>query len=443
MSNSSQKPRYHVRKILDYLRVIIRPGDRIVEVNPSGITLAGRLYDDTPVLTTADSGKTFEIAGGEGPDPQQLLATADYVVIRNAIHHCYDIAELLRHVDSQIPAASKIVVVYYSALWKPVVEPARGKRPGEMNWIAPEDLHNFARLAGLETVSSQCRILWPVNIPGLSYLVNRFLAPVFGFSWASMVRVQVLGKIAQHRKPAGQSSVSVVVPARNESGNIEEAVIRLPKMGPNDELIFIEGNSTDDTWERIQEIQRKYKSTHRIKIGQQDGEGKYNAVRLGFEMAENEILMILDADLTVPPEELPVFYRAISNGMGEFINGSRLVYPMEERAMRFFNVLGNKAFAVAFSWVLGQRFKDTLCGTKVLTKENYERLVKNRDYFGDFDPFGDFDLIFGASRMGLKIVEVPIHYKERTYGDTNIDRWRHGVVLLRMLVFAAHRLKFI
>ena len=214
-------------------------------------------------------------------------------------------------------------------------------------------------------------------------------------------------------------------------------------MGPNDEIIFIEGNSTDDTWQKIQEIKAKYDHSHRIKIGQQDGKGKYNAVRKGFAMAENEILMILDADLTVPPEELPVFYRAISSGLGEVINGSRLVYPMDQEAMRFFNIIGNKAFALAFSYVLGQRFKDTLCGTKVLTRRNYERLAANRDYFGDFDPFGDFDLIFGVSRMGLKIVEVPVHYKERTYGDTNISRWSHGMVLLRMLMFAANRLKFI
>ena len=194
------------------------------------------------------------------------------------------------------------------------------------------------------------------------------------------MHIQVLSKIASRRELDERPSVSIVVPARNEAGNIEDAVQRLPKMGPKDELIFIEGNSTDNTWERIQEIREKYQSTHRIKIGQQDGKGKYNAVRKGFDMAENEILMILDADLTVPPEELPVFYKAIASGLGEFINGSRLVYPMEERAMRFFNIIGNKAFALAFSYVLGQRFKDTLCGTKVLTRENYLRIVKNRDY---------------------------------------------------------------
>jgi glycosyltransferase involved in cell wall biosynthesis len=187
----------------------------------------------------------------------------------------------------------------------------------------------------------------------------------------------------------------------------------------------------------------KYGKERRIIIAQQEGKGKGDAVRKGYSLATRDILMILDADLTVPAEDLPKFYRAITEGKGEFINGSRLVYPMEKEAMRFFNILGNKFFAMGFSFVLGQRFKDTLCGTKVLTRDNYWKLAAHRSYFGDFDPFGDFDLIFGAARLGLKIVEVPIGYKERTYGSTNIQRWKHGVILLRMLLFAANKFKFI
>ena len=214
-------------------------------------------------------------------------------------------------------------------------------------------------------------------------------------------------------------------------------------MGPNDEIIFVEGNSTDHTWQAIQDAQLKYGADRRILIAQQDGKGKGDAVRKGFSLATQDILMILDADMTVPPEDLPKFYRAIKDNKGEFINGTRLVYPMEKKAMRFFNLLGNKFFATAFSWVLGQRFKDTLCGTKVISRENYRKLASNRAYFGDFDPFGDFDLIFGAARMGLKIVELPIRYRERLYGETNISRWRHGAILLAMLAFAARRIKFI
>jgi hypothetical protein len=153
--------------------------------------------------------------------------------------------------------------------------------------------------------------------------------------------------------------------------------------------------------------------------------------------------MILDADLTVPPEDLPRFYEAWRSHKGEYVNGVRLVYPMEERAMRAFNFIGNKFFSLAFSWLLSQSIKDTLCGTKVLSKAHYEMIAANRAYFGDFDPFGDFDLIFGAARYNLKFVDLPIRYRERTYGDTNIQRWSHGWLLLRMVFFALWRIKFI
>lgn len=438
--------RYHVKKTLDYIRVIARPGDRTVEVFSTEEPIPGQLYHDTPQVWTSDSGETFSVVGGESDSgAEEILSGADYIIIRHTIHHCYDIARLLERVSQVANPEARLVVVYYSALWKPLLESVWRTNQKQLNWIAPEDLENFARLTDLEVVSGQRRILLPVPIPLVSDLVNRWLAPLFGLSWATMVHVDILRKTAVPAGDSGQErpSVSVVVPARNESGNIEAAVLRLPEMGPDDELIFIEGNSTDDTWEKIQEIAGKYRDRMQIKVGRQDGVGKYDAVKKGFDMAEKDILMILDADLTVPPEELPVFYRAIASGMGEFINGSRLVYPMEDEAMRFFNILGNKAFALAFSNVLGQRFKDTLCGTKVMSRGTYDRIKANREYFGDFDPFGDLDLIFGAARMGMKIVEVPVHYKERTYGDTNIQRWKHGCILLRMLMFASRRLRFI
>jgi glycosyltransferase involved in cell wall biosynthesis len=212
-------------------------------------------------------------------------------------------------------------------------------------------------------------------------------------------------------------------------------------MGAWTELIFIEGNSTDDTWEAIKKVKDEHPNL-RIKIGQQPGKGKGDAVRMGYAMAEGDILMILDADLTVPPEDLPKFYHAVAGGSCEFANGSRLVYPMEKKAMQFLNLCANKFFGVAFSWLLSQQVKDTLCGTKVLTRANYLKIAANRSYFGDFDPFGDFDLLFGADKLNLKIRDIPVRYRDRTYGSTNISRWSHGALLFRMLGFAARKLKF-
>ena len=236
--------------------------------------------------------------------------------------------------------------------------------------------------------------------------------------------------------------VSIIVPARNEAGNIKAIFDRVPKMGRDTELVFVEGHSQDDTYAAIEKEIAAHPSTPSLLL-RQTGIGKADAVRLGFERASGEVLMILDADLTVPPEDLPRFYEALVSGKGEFINGVRLVYPMEAQAMRSLNFLGNKFFSMAFSWLLGQPIKDTLCGTKVLWKNDYEQIAANRSYFGDFDPFGDFDLIFGAAKQNLKIVDLPIRYRERTYGTTNISRWKHGLLLMRMVAFAARRIKFV
>jgi hypothetical protein len=393
--------------------------------------------------------KMFEVIGVKNLLHIQSLEQmknqkVNYFLLNGSLHYERDIQATLSQIQKDMIPSSRLILIYYSSLWKPIITLAtwlglRTKEP-EQNWLSHEDIENFLLLSDLELVRREQKVLLPVYIPIFSNLLNRYIAPLPFFRNFCLVNLAVAKPISQ---PMQKASVSIVVPARNEEGNIENIVKRIPKMGEEDELIFVEGNSTDNTWKKIQEVAKEYKGHLKIKITQQEGKGKGDAVRKGFGMAEKEILMILDADLTVPPEDLPKFYRAIVEGKGEFINGSRLVYPMEKKAMRFFNMIGNKFFALAFSFVLGQRFKDTLCGTKVLTRENYLKLAVNRTYFGEFDPFGDFDLIFGASRMCLKIVEVPITYRERTYGDTNISRWKHGTILLAMLVFAARRIKFI
>jgi glycosyltransferase involved in cell wall biosynthesis len=273
---------------------------------------------------------------------------------------------------------------------------------------------------------------------GLETLFNRWLAPLA--SWFCLTVFCVARPVRP--APPQPRTVSVIIPARNEAGNIEAAVLRTPTLGAGTELIFVEGHSRDNTWAEIQRVAATYPERN-IKIMQQTGKGKGDAVRLGFAAATGDILMILDADLTMPPEELPKFHEVIARGHAEFANGVRLVYPMDEKAMQFLNLCANKTFGIIFTWLLGQPVKDTLCGTKVLSRAHYEQIAANRAYFGDFDPFGDFDLLFGAAKQNLKITDVPIRYKERTYGSTNIQRWSHGWLLLRMVLFAARKLKFV
>jgi hypothetical protein len=353
-----------------------------------------------------------------------------------------DIQQALHNVRSACDGHTRIIITYHSIFWEPALELAQKlglKSPQHHhNWLSPSDVDNFATLCDLDLVGFDRRVLLPKQIPLLAPLVNRFVAPMPLINKLCLLNVAVLRK--RPRAEAATLSTTIVIPCRNERGNIRAAIERLPAFGGEQEVIFVDGHSTDGTPEEIQQVIAE-NPERKIRFFVQPGKGKGDAVRLGFAEASGDVLMILDADLTMPPEDLPKFYGALARGKGEFINGSRLVYPMESQAMRFLNILGNKFFSVALSWLLNQRLKDTLCGTKVLTKRNYERVAAGRSYFGEFDPFGDFDLLFGAAKLNLKIVEVPIRYRERTYGTTNISRFSHGFLLLRMTLFALRKLK--
>jgi glycosyltransferase involved in cell wall biosynthesis len=310
----------------------------------------------------------------------------------------------------------------------------------EMNWLSTDDMMGFLHLTGFEPVKREWRQIFPKSFFGVGTLLNRFVGTLPLIRQLSLRNYLVARPLPDAH--LGKPSTSILIPCRNEKGNVENAIRRLPKFCDDMEIIYVEGHSSDGTLEEIHRVIKAFPE-HDIKVFVQEGKGKGDAVRKGFANARGDILMILDADLTVPPEDLPKFYEAIASGKGEYINGTRLVYPMEDQAMRFLNFLANRAFSVLFTWLLNQRFTDTLCGTKVLTRKNYIRLLSNRNYFGDFDPFGDFDLIFGATKLNLKMVEVPIRYAAREYGETQISRFRHGWLLLRMVVFAYRKLKIV
>jgi ubiquinone/menaquinone biosynthesis C-methylase UbiE len=378
----------------------------------------------------------------------ELNEKFDLIILSNLIGFADDVQIIFEQLHKVCHSRTRVIVTYYNHFWEPILKffefiGLKTKTPNQ-NWLTQNDIKNLLMLSGFDVYRRASRMIFPLYIPLVSPFLNNFLAklPLIkllamnNYSFAKPAAVEKPGDVTE------KYSVSIVIPARNESGNIESGLLRIPKFGKWQEIIFVEGNSTDDTWGKINEIKNKYDSSHRIKIAKQDGKGKADAVRKGFGIAEGDILMILDADLTVPPEDLPKFYDSIATGKGDFINGSRLVYQMEKQAMRFLNMLGNKFFGMAFSWLLDQPFKDTLCGTKVILRTDYEKLVTNRKFFGEFDPFGDYDLIFGAYKLNLKIVELPIRYRERTYGSTNISRFKHGLILLRMCFFAARKIKF-
>ncbi len=366
----------------------------------------------------------------------------DYVLINLATMEADDVQELFKQLIPFCTDTTKIVIDFYSVLWEPILWLAQKcslrRKTALKNWLSYQDIANFLYLAGFEVVTHERNILLPVYIPLISWLVNTFIAPLpiinlFCLSQWVVARPAI-------KKIERNYSVSVIVPCRNERGNIQAIIDRCPLLGTATEFIFVEGHSKDGT---LEEIKRVHQENPHKKISYyvQSGKGKGDAVRLGFAKAQGDILMILDADLTVPPEELPKFYDALVE-KADFINGSRLVYGMESEAMRFLNLIANYCFGIGFSWLLGQPIKDTLCGTKVLFKSDYEKIVKNRAYFGEFDPFGDFDLLFGAAKLNLKILDMPVHYKNRQYGTTQISRFRHGFLLLGMSFIALKKFKF-
>jgi SAM-dependent methyltransferase len=405
-----------------------------VDLSPAMIEQAKRLYPHYGFVV-GDVEDEALIRTLEGP--------FDYIVMSDTIGMLDDIETALRQLHPLCNPDTRIIIAYYSQLWEPLLKVAERvglKMPQPpTNYLNSTDFLNILDLAEFEPIKMDYRQLVPRRLLGIGTLINRFLAPLPGIRMLCL-RTYVVARSLKTERPA-ELTTSIVIPCRNERGNIETAIQRLPAFGKAQEIVYIEGNSSDGTYEECLRVQQAYAATHNIKVLKQEGRGKGDAVRKAFANASGDILMILDADLTMPPEALPKFYAAIVSGKAEFVNGTRLVYPMEHEAMRPLNLVANRFFARVFSYLVNQRFSDTLCGTKAMSRRHYEAIARGRDYFGEFDPFGDFDLIFGASKQNLKIVEVPVHYGARVYGETQISRFRDGWLLLRMVGFAFMKLK--
>lgn len=417
-------------------------GDLLASLNPAqglGIDFCQSIIDQAQ-----RAHPTLEFLCADAHELNLHGRTFDFIILSELVNDLWDVQTVLNKVKACCHPQTRIIFNFYSHLWNIPLQSARklglATQVLPQNWLTVHDMNNLLEIAGFQMLRSSTEILFPFEVPLLTKFCNRYLAKIWPFRHLDIANFIVARPVfAEHKR---EMTVSVVVAARNESGHIDELMARIPEMGAGTEIIFVEGNSTDDTYQAIERsiANNPHKNCRLLK---QPGKGKGDAVRAGFAVATGDILMILDADITVPPEDLPRFYDLIARGDAEFVNGVRLVYPMDADAMRFANLIGNKFFSCAFSWLLGQPIRDTLCGTKVLTRADYQRIANNRAHFGDFDPFGDFDLLFGAARLNLKILEVPIRYRARRYGETNISRWKHGVLLLRMVVFAARRIKFI
>jgi SAM-dependent methyltransferase len=439
---------YH-RLVTQLMRFNVPPRARVLEIGSGTGDLLAALepstgvgVDVSPRMVERARERHPELRFETGPGERiELGQTFDYVVLSDLMPYVHDLLELFHRVAEHSHERTRVVIHSYSRAWRPVVKLAEALRlkPRKplRNWVAPHDVRNLLELAGFETVTFATRILFPKQVPLLSTFLNGVVANLWPINLLCLT-YWIVARPLPH--DLGPQSVSIVCPCRNEQGHIEQLIERIPDFGVPTELVFVEGNSTDDTrGEILRQIESH--SERDIRLVPQTGKGKGDAVRTGFAAAKHDVLMILDGDLSVRPEDLPKFHRGLVEGRAELVNGSRLVYDIEPDAMRFLNMLGNRLFARLLEAITGQQVKDTLCGTKVLLRSDYERLAAGRSYFGDFDPFGDFDLLFGAARLNLRIVDLPVRYQPRVYGETNISRWRHGLLLVRMTLFAFWKFK--
>lgn len=444
---------YYQKEIRKIFGQIIPKGSSVLEIGSGRGELLNYLslskgvgVDFSDVATNLASQKFshLEFIKSDAHDFAITGASFDFIIISELVNDAWDIQVILENLQKYCSKDTRLIINFYSHLWAPPLHIARKFNLAaplqNQNWLTPHDMKNLLQISGFEPLRHWQEVLIPVYIPLFSNLFNKYLARIYPFKHLALSNF-VIARPNIFNKNNPELSVSIIIAARNEAGHIDELLSRIPNFGKSLEIIFVEGNSTDDTYESIQKTIANNPLLN-IKLLKQKGKGKGDAVRDGFDAASGDVLMILDADITVPPEDLPKFYNLIRDYDAEFINGVRLVYPMDNEAMRFANLIGNKFFSWAFSWLLGQPIKDTLCGTKVLRKSSYKKIAANRSYFGEFDPFGDFDLLFGAARLNLKILEVPIRYKARRYGETNISRWVHGWLLLKMVLFAAKKIKF-
>lgn len=367
-----------------------------------------------------------------------------YIILNNSLAYTEDVQKIVKALYDKTKDDTKIIVISFNFLWKPILDFAskiglREKQIKESNWLTRDDIKNIFYLEDFQEIKSGNRFLFPIDLGPISGFINAFVSQLPIINKFCLTSFQIFRKFPKPK----DYSVSIIVPARNEAGNIKGILKKIPRIGTETEVIFVEGWSKDDTYGAIvKEIKTKPKWM-KVCVYKQRGKGKKDAVALGFSKAKNEVLVILDADLTVDPKDLSKFYEVLSSGKAEFANGSRLVYPMEKESMRTLNYLGNKIFSILFTYLLGQPIKDTLCGTKALLRVDYLRIKKLKRLFGSQDPFGDFDLLFGATHLNLKIVDIPVRYKERKYGRTNISRFKNGWQLAKMTYLAAKKIKFI
>jgi hypothetical protein len=446
-----QKNPYYFRQVCQLLRTIIPAGKRVLQVGcltPDYLDAVapsrGLGIDVSPKLVGAAAERfphlQFRVHENYEIGDEEIF---DYVLVMD-INDQVDPIATLKALRPAMNERTRIIVHHYNHFWEPIIRAA--ERTGmkfplpQQNWLSPGDIRNIFTHCDWEWLQIRRAVLAPKYVPLLSWLANSFLSRLPVIQHFNMINLTIARPL-KPRPASGDYSVSIVIPCRNEVGNVTAAVERIPDMGRHTEIVFCDDKSTDGTADKIRYLQKAH--AHRdIKLYEGPGICKAFNVWTGFDRAEGDILMILDADLTTMPEELSYFYDAIASGKAEFINGTRFVFPMQGAAMKPFNIIGNRVFSAIFSFLLGQPITDTLCGTKVLMRRDWPAIRALSGTWGTDDRWGDYDLLFGAAKLNLRILDLPVHYQERFSGETKMTgRLRNGLIMLRMCWAAFRKFK--
>lgn len=356
----------------------------------------------------------------------------DVIVVTDVLEIYSDIYLFLEKLNNLLEDNGKLILSSVNTRWGNLLKIAEllglKSKTNNFSYIHLNKIEKISNGAGYDLIETITRQFIPFKFLYLGNIINKILELLLFYFKFGVKTYIVLRKISIREKSL---SKTIIIPAKNEEGNLEELVSRIPKF-ENCEIIFSIGESSDRTLEVSKKIIDK-NSDFNIKLIEQSKNGKANAVWEAIALSSGDVLAILDSDLSVDPETLKDFFKIIESNSADFVNGTRLVYEMEKGSMRIINKLGNRVFQYLIGKIINEDLTDSLCGTKVFKKDLIKKIFWWQDNFNLKDPFGDFDLIFAASYTGQKILEYPIHYRTRKYGTTQISRFRDGFKLVKYL----------
>lgn len=444
--NWKRKNSYYYSNIKAFISRIFPPGSKVLEVGCGTGEILASMNPKRGVGIDI-SQKMVELAKQKYPQYTFIHAPIedldidekfDYVIMVDVVDHVYDVVDVFTSLRRFCHPTTRIILTTISPWWEPILslmEKLSAKMPeGPHNFIEKRILGNMIEMVGFSVSYSGYLLLFPKWIPILSYIMNSIGVRIWGLNRLSAVQYMIIQPEFKKTFDLGLGC-SVIIPCHNEEDNIESAVRRIPSMGKETEIIVVNDGSTDGTAEKVRALQKEISNLKLVDYSPNRGKGQ--AVKQGFDAATQEVIMILDADVSTPPEELPRFFEPLNRGVCQFVNGTRMVYPMEEQAMRTVNLFFNKMFGYMMSFITQQTLTDTLCGTKALYRSDYKRMQWG------IDRWGDFDLLFGAAKMGSKIMEVPVHYLTRQSGESKMKSLKHGIHLLIACVKGFRQLIFI